>query len=137
MIRKYALVLSVALVAVTLGCNTVPPPNYGRNDPHDRAQVHFATKDLENRTAVGQVQFSRDESGLLYATVPVRATKNQYLYVEYKATFFDRNGQVVSQTTWLRKDLAPNVPDQVSANSTSNRADDVQIDFRWAGMRRD
>lgn len=133
---RNALIVTTLLVLIA-GCGRVPAPNYGRGDPHDRAQIHFATKDLQNKTAVGDVAFSRDQSGLLFATVPVRSTTDKTLYVEYRATFFDRNGQVLNSTTWLRKDLAPNTPDQISVNSTSQRAEDAQIDFRWAGMRRD
>ena len=134
--RRASLVLCTAgVLAAAAGCG-VKPPVYGRGDPHDRSQVHFVDEELASRTAYGQVALTRDESNLLYVTVPIRNTTNKYLYVEYRATFFDRNGQVVTQNTWVRKDLAPNTPDQVSANSTSARAEDVQVDFRKGALFR-
>jgi len=130
--RTTLIVLSAAglmMAAVTTGCG-VRPPLPGRQDPHARGQIHFVDPDLQDRTAARQVNLSRDEGDLLHVMVPIRNTTNEYQYIEYRVTFFDRNKQVLTQSAWLRKDLAPNTPDQVTANSTSPRADDVQVDFR-------
>ena len=124
-----ALLVGLALV----GCNSVKAPIEGRQDPYAPSQVMFASKDLKNHTAVDAPRVGRDESGgILYVTLPIRAATNMQLYVDYRASFFDRNGQLINQTTWFNKTLAPNVPDQITVNSMSPRAADFQIDLRYA-----
>src|SRR3954466_14395138 len=120
----------IALTLILLGCNDVRPPVEGRMDPYPSRQIHFATNDLRNDTAVGRPQLSRDASGLLYITVPVRSAVDKRLYVDYCVTFFDDNHDKISQTTWFTKTLEANTPDQISVNSTTPRAADFQIDFR-------
>ena len=44
----------------------------------------------------------------------------------------DRNGQMLNQTGWFTRTLAPNVPDRITVNSMGPRAADFQMDFRWA-----
>ena len=46
--------------------------------------------------------------------------------------FFNGSRQVIHQTNWFTKVLSPKVPDQIMVNSMSPRAEDFQIDFRWA-----
>ena len=124
-------VLFVGLVLV-VGCG-VKAPIEGRQDPYTPSQVMFASKDLKNHTAVDAPRVARDETGgILNVTLPIRAATNLQLYVDYRASFFDRNGQLINQTTWFNKTLAPNVPDQITVNSMSPRAADFQIDLRYA-----
>jgi hypothetical protein len=52
--------------------------------------------------------------------------------VDYRVTFFDDNRQVINQTTWFTKTLEARTPDQISVNSTSPKATDFQVDFRYA-----
>jgi hypothetical protein len=130
MTRPKLAVAFLSAAFVVAGCNNVRPPIEGRQDPYGRPQITFASDDLRNKTAVGQPILTRDESNLLFVAVPIRSAVNDPLYVEYRVTFFDRNRNVITQTSWLRKDLSPNVPDQITANSTSPRAEDVQVDFR-------
>jgi hypothetical protein len=75
---------------------------------------------------------SRDDAGLLFVNVPIRATTDLKLYVDYRVTFFDRNGQPLNQTGWMQKTLAPNIPDQITVNSSSSRAADFQMDLRYS-----
>src|SRR5688572_10860233 len=125
-------VLLVALAGLVVGCS-VKPPIEGRQDPYTPAQVMFTSKDLKNHTAIDAPRIARDESGgILHVTLPIRAATNLQLYVDYRASFFDRNGQLINQTTWFNKTLAPNVPDQLTANSMSPRAADFQFDLRYA-----
>ncbi len=122
--------LAVALF-VSTGC--VKPPIEGRQDPYAAPQIAFASKDLRNNTAVDTPSVSRDEAGgILHITVPIRAATNKQLYVDYRTTFFDRNGQQISQTGWTRKTLAPNVPDRIVVNSMGPSAADFQLDLRYA-----
>jgi hypothetical protein len=122
--------MTFALVAAS-GC--VKPTIEGRQDPYTPAQIMFATKDLKYKTAVSSPVVSRDENGgILHVTVPIRAATDLQLYVDYRTTFFDRNGQQISQTGWTRKTLAPNVPDRIVVNSMGPSAADFQLDLRYA-----
>ena len=126
------LLISLALLTMTAtGC--VKPPIEGRLDPYESKQIHFASDDLKRRTAVGIPTAQRDEEGgILYLTVPIRAATDTELHVDYRVTFFDRNGQMLNQTGWFTRTLAPNVPDRITVNSMGPRAADFQMDFRWA-----
>ena len=120
-------------IALVLAAGCVKPPIEGRLDPYESQQIHFASDDLKRRTAVGTPTAQRDDAGdILHITVPIRAATDRELHVDYRVTFFDRNGQVLNQTGWLTRTLAPNVPDYVRVNSLGPRAADFLISFRWA-----
>ena len=65
-------------------------------------------------------------------TVPIRAATDQKLYIDYRVTYFDRGGEVVTQSAWMPKTLPPNTPDQITFNSATSRAVDFQVDLRFA-----
>ena len=118
---------------ISLGCeNHVRAPIEGRNDPYQSQQVHFASDELRRDTAVSPPVATRDEAGILHVMVPVRSAIDKTLYVDYRVTFFDRNRQIVGNTGWMTKTLESNTPDRLEVNSTSNRAEDFQVDFRYA-----
>ncbi len=121
------------LVFLTItGCG-VKAPIEGRQDPYAMSQIMFASKDLRNDTAVSAPSVSRDEAGgILHVTVPIRAATNRQLNIDYRTTFFDRNGQQISQTSWTSKTLSPNVPDRIVVNSMGPTAADFEIAFRYA-----
>ena len=123
----------LSLLALVLSSGCVKAPIEGRLDPYEAKQIHFANADLKRRTAVGMPNAQRDDAGnILYITVPVRAATDTELHVDYRVTFFDRNGQVLNQTNWFTRTLAPNVPDYITVNSLGGRAADFQLDLRWA-----
>jgi hypothetical protein len=122
--------LCVLFASFFTGC--VKAPIEGRQDPYQSNQVNFAQEDLRRSTAIQAPRVTRDAAGLLYVSVPIRAATNKQLYVDYRFTFLDQNGQEVFRTGWSPKTLAPNVFDQISANSTSPRAADFRMDLRWA-----
>jgi len=126
---KLILPTILALILLT-GC--IKPPLEGRLEPFAPAQVHFADFDLQQHTTVGIPKTARDEAGLLHVTVPLRAATDLQLYIDYRVTFFDTAGQLLSQTGWFTKTLTPNVFDQISVASMSPRAADFQIDIRYA-----
>ena len=129
--RTIAASFSLAVALLTTGC--VKPPIEGRLDPYTPSQIHFASKELRNETAVGTPNLTRDNEGnILYVTVPVRAATNKELHIDYRLTFLDKNGQVLNKTGWFTRTLAPNVPDYIEANSSTARAADFQMDFRYA-----
>jgi len=128
-----AVVLAVAVLTATLLTGCVKPPIEGRLDPYPAQQIHFASRELKDETAVGTPILSRDEEwNILYVTVPVRAATNKELHVDYRVTFFDANRQELWKTSWFTRTLAPNVPDNITVNSTGSRAADFQVDFRYA-----
>jgi hypothetical protein len=110
----------------------VRPPIQGREDPYQPQQMHFASEELRRDTAVGQPYVDRDESNLLRVTVPIRSAINKTLYVDYRVSFFDRNGQPVGETGWQNVVLEENTPQRVTVTSTTPRAADFQMDFRYA-----
>jgi hypothetical protein len=125
------LLISVALALV--GCdNIVLPTVQGRNDPYDAKQVHFASEELRRDTALGRPTLTRDKSGLLFVTIPIRDATDVRLYVDYRVTFFDETRQEISKTSWFTKTLESRTPDQITVNSTSPNAADFQVDFRYA-----
>lgn len=125
--------MMVALGVSVVGC--VKPPIEGRQDPYGPSQVNFASEDLRRNTATGQAQLGRDpRTGILFVTVPIRAATNLQLYVEYRTKFLDQNGNVIDETGWLSKTLAPNVPDEIRINSTSPLATDFHMDLRYGRL---
>ena len=126
--------LSIALFAapVIIGCAPVKPPISARQDPYPRQQIHLASDDLKYHTAVDAPHVWRDDGGLLHVMLPIRATTDQQVYIDYRVTFLDRDGMPIYQSGWIKKTLPPNVPDQFSVNSTTPLAQDFQIDIRYA-----
>ncbi len=128
---KSFLIASLACLMLA-GCSDVRPLVEGRQDPYKPAQIHFDTDTIRRDTAVGQPIVTRDESGILHVQVPIRSALNKTLYIDYRVTFFDRNGQTLETLGWFNKTFEPNTPDTISVNSTSTRAADFQVDFRYA-----
>jgi hypothetical protein len=127
------LILAAVLAgaALTLGCNDVPPPISGRQDPYPRMQITYASDDLRNTTAVGVPNPTRDEFGTLIVSVDIRDTTNHPFPIDYQVTWFDKNGQRLSQESWQTKTLEANVQDQILVKGPPLAAD-FQFDFRDA-----
>jgi hypothetical protein len=125
--------LLILTLATLTGCSGVKKPFEGRHDPYPAGQVHFASQYLQDVTAVGRPVATRDDTGgILYITVPIRSTTNEPISIDYRVTFLDRNGQMISQSGWFTRPLTPNIPDTITVNSNGPRAADFQIDFRQA-----
>jgi Protein of unknown function (DUF1425) len=132
--NHFAALSIVAMFAIPLlvGCE-VKPTVQPRQDPYPREQVHLASNDLRSRTAVDTPQVRRDDAGLLYVTVPIRAASDLQLYIDYRVTFFDQDGRPLGEPTgWIPKTLTPRVPDQIMVNSTTPLAKDFQVDIRYS-----
>ena len=115
------------------GCNTQAPIN-AREEIYAPRQIQLADEDLRRNTRFGDPTVTRDAAGLLFVTIPVRATIDETLHTQYRATFYDENGQPLpgSPTTWFTKTLNPRVFDSITINSTSPRAQRFTVDFRYA-----
>ncbi len=125
--------LCIPLLAALTGCNTQPPID-ARQEVYAPRQIQLADEDLRRNTRFEQPRVTRDPAGLLFVTVPLRATIDETLHVQYRATFLDENGQPLpgSPTTWFDKTLNPRVFESVMVNSTSPRAAQFTVDFRYA-----
>jgi hypothetical protein len=128
---KYILSLALVSLFVVAGCG-VTPPIQGRQDPYAPPQVTFTDPDLSRLTAVGTPVLTRDAGGILHVQVPIRSTGDRQMIIDWRATFFDRNGAVLWKTDWTDKTLSPHVPDQIQFNSTTSQAADFQLDLRYA-----
>lgn len=125
-------VLSLLGLSGILGCG-VKSTIEARQDPYPRQQVHLTSDDLRSRTAVDTPQVWRDDAGLLFVTVPIRAASDLQLYIDYRVTFFDRQGRPLGGPSgWISKTLSPRVPDQITVNSTTPLAQDFQVDVRYS-----
>jgi hypothetical protein len=125
--------LVIPLIATLAACNNVKKPFEGRSDPYPPGQISFASQMLQDQTAVGTPIATRDDAGnILYVTIPIRSTTNEQLYVDYRVTFFDRNGQSITDNGWQTRLLTSNIPDNIKVMSGNSRAADFHIDFRPA-----
>ena len=116
---------------MSAGCGGVKKPIEARNDPYLDKWYEIASEDLRRSTALQPPIFQRDEAGLLFVQVPIRATTDLQLYTEYKVWFLDDRGAVISETGWLTKTLPPNIHDYISFNSVSPRAADFRMALRY------
>lgn len=126
-------IVSALLVASAMvGCRSVNPPIEGRSDPYGSPQVTFASGGLRQATAVTPPSVQRDESQLLFVTLPIRNTTSKAFTVDYRATFFDAGGGLLEETGWLSQPLEANSPATIRVNSTTPRAADFAIALRKA-----
>jgi hypothetical protein len=126
------LTATMALGALSFGC-AVEPPKQPRNDPFPASQIHVDSDELKNDTAVGTPIVSRDANGLLVVTVPVRSAIDKTLYVDAHVTYFDKNGQPIGERLSLgTMVLDPYTPSRITFISPTPRADDFQLDLRYA-----
>jgi hypothetical protein len=135
--KRFWTILATLALTVTLlasaGCQPrVRGPLTPREDTSDWPQIQISDRDLQRRIAVRRPMVERDPAGLLFVTVPVRSTTDRELTIEYRSTFYDRNGSPVFRSTWFPVTMTPFTQQTIRANSTSNLAEDFQIDIRPA-----
>lgn len=132
---KFHLALVATALAV-IGCQHVNPPIEGRDDPYASPQVTLADGTLRSETAIGAPRLQRDDAGnLLHVTLPIRSAVTKTITVDYKVTWYDRSGAVLSETGWTGKPLEANTPETITVNSTSDRAADFRIALRRAKLQ--
>jgi hypothetical protein len=123
--------IGLTLLALA-GCTRVQAPIEPREDPHPWPQIMLADRDLARRVVVRQPVVERDRAGLLFITVPVRSNTERQMTLEYRSTFYDHNHTPIFQSTWFPKTMTPFTQDTIQVSSTTNRAEDFQIDIREA-----
>ncbi|MEL7240455.1 MAG: DUF1425 domain-containing protein, partial [Planctomycetota bacterium] len=95
-------------------------------------QVYITPKRLSSLMRFGDIRTTRDQTDLLYVTVPLRATASRRQLIEYRFTFFDETGTPLPGGAWQTEDLEANVQEVIRGNSTSPRAADFRLDIREA-----
>ena len=113
---------AVPLMTAAGGCHQSDAPIYARGEQYDRPWLMLGSGDLRASTMVGQPQRYYDEANLLHVTVPVRNTIDKQLYVEYRFSFYDRNGAMLNEINGT-KTIPPHGAVDISGNSTSPRAE--------------
>jgi hypothetical protein len=131
--KTVILIFASMVFLASAGCNTTKAPLNARNDPYRPEQIQYVDGDLRDDTAVGQIKFERDQAGILWVTVPIRATTNKTRSVDYRVTFFDANGRPLGGANgWTPKTLNGNTFEYITANSLSAEAKDFQMDLRFS-----
>lgn len=136
--KHFALFLTVLTGSMFLGCSEqVPPFTEGRAERYVPPQIQMTGPERENlrlMTSIDRPILTRDPADILHVTVPVRATSYEVLHVQYRVTFVDNNGQPLPgyPTGWLRQTLEPGGSVPMKFNSTSPRAQDFQMELRFA-----
>jgi uncharacterized protein YcfL len=127
-------ILILASMVFLAGCTSSPkPPLNARDDPYRPEQVQYVDTDLRSDTAVGIIKLDRDQAGILYVTVPIRATTNKTRSIDYRVTFFDERGRPLAGTAgWTPKMLNGNTFEYITANSLTPEAKDFQMDLRFS-----
>jgi uncharacterized protein YcfL len=126
-------ILTLLTLLALAGCTPhMRGPIEPREDQYPWPQIMLADTDLPRQIAVRKPVVERDPAGLLFVTVPVRSTTRHEITIEYRSTFYDRNRTPIFPSTWLPVTMTPFTQTTISANSTSNRAEDFQIDIRRA-----
>lgn len=122
------------LAAMLMGCgSTVKAPHEGRHDPYAPGQWSFSSRILEENTAVSTPVATRDDTGnILHVTFTIRSTSNQDMYLDYRVTFFDKNGQAITDYSWATRKMTRNIPENIRVASGTAKAADFHIDFREA-----
>lgn len=124
---------TITLLLVTLaGCNRTKAPYNVNADPYLPEQVQVADRRLAGRLAFQNPRADRDEAGLLFVTVPVRAATNRPQIIQYRVTFFDETGRPLPGGEYKRQDLESNTFAYLQGTSTSPRADSYQVEIRQA-----
>jgi hypothetical protein len=130
---RLALILpALALLSLAACQPRVRGPIEPREDTHPWPQIMLSDRELARQIAVRQPVVERDPAGLLYVTLPVRSTTRRDVTIEYRSTFYDRNHTPIFESTWFPMTMTPYTQQTIQANSTSNRAEDFQIDIRPA-----
>jgi len=130
--HRTRMVLATLVLISFAGCTPVRAPITPREDPADWPQIQIADRELQRRIAVRRPIVERDPAGLLFITVPVRSTTERQMTIEYRSTFYDRNGVPIFQSTWFPVVMTPFTQQTFRINSTNDRAEDFQIDIRPA-----
>jgi len=115
------------------GCmSSDAPPGTTRADKFAPQQVAFAGHDVADSIAIGKIERTFDSSGILHIRVPLQATTDLGLMIDYRITFYDDGrGVVEGPAAWQGKSLPAGAWETIYASSSNSRARDFQIEFRF------
>ena len=124
--------LAVGTAGVVGGCRGTKPPYDVAADPYAPTQVQIADKRLEGKLRFNPPVAQRDEAGLLFVSIPVRAATNRPQIVQYRFRFFDAGGIPLPGGEYQTATLESNTFGRIQGNSTSPRAESYQVEIRSA-----
>jgi uncharacterized protein YcfL len=133
--RPLQLVL-IAPLLVLIGCasagDNAQTPTISKSDKYAPQQVVFATADLADSISIGRIVRNVDPNTGLRVTVPLTATTDLAIKVDYRFTFFDDGRTVLdSPTPWQTATLTPHTESSLTSFSNNPKARDFQIELRW------
>lgn len=125
-----ALIASLLSFLSLAGCRGGDAPITARADRYDPPWLTVGSQQLRVDTVVREPTVVRDESGILRLTVPIRSTTDLQLYIDYRVTFRDANGQEVNAVTG-NLTIPQRGTRAIAANSTSPRAETFQVELYY------
>ncbi len=128
--NKIVLITVVSTFALMAGCGPRHPVE-ARMEPYAEKQFSLASKDLRGRLTIDKPVMTR-QNGLLFVEVPIRAASNYNLFIDYRVTFFNDQGQSVYQGPWESKTLQSRVFDRIQFNAPAADAVDFRMDIRYS-----
>ena len=110
--------LLLFLTLILTGCSSSDmAPAMPRSDTYAPRQVVFSSQDLADSIAIGKIQRTFDSAGLMHLNIPLRATTELSLTVDYRLTYFDdEHNPVDVPTGWQTKTLTPNLFESIQAS---------------------
>ena len=124
--------LLIPVLLLIVGC-APKRPTEPRNDPYASPQLYVSPGLVRDNTTITPPIATRDEnSNILFVSIPIRSTTRRDLAIDYKVSFFDRNGQLISESGWFTRTLRGNEATDIQIRSTTPRAADFRVVFTEA-----
>jgi len=130
--RFHLVSIAVLMSLMSLAGCMMNDSSMGKAENYAPQEVVFASPDLAGSIEIGKIERTFDSSGIMHLVVPLRATTDLGLTVDYRITYFDDSHNPVDVPTgWMTKSLTPGIREYIEANSANDKAKDFQVDFRW------
>lgn len=126
--------LAATFMFVAAGCSTAPPTGVGDEVNVGEYPKIVAAEGLQKGVVFSQPVVERStDVRPMRVTVPVRATTNYPLNVQYRFSFFDNEGRELrSNQGWRFMNLPPKVGMTMDANALETAAADWRLTVRPA-----
>lgn len=133
MIHRNCILMSLVMgMAILSGCRSAPiasKPDVVSEYP----KVTLSSKSLSKAVALNPAVVTRSATGNLQVSQPIRSMSKGGIDIQYRFIWLDEMGRSIQpEMTWRYKRLEPQVPETISASSTSDSAVDYQVQLRWS-----
>ena len=134
---KYLCVAAMLLVLTSAGCEHNTSPSMGLGDPYlspyNDPQITLLSPDLQRWLAFQSARIESDGNKPMQVEVPVRNLTNRNYPIDYRFTFFNRQGMQLKPTMqWRFANLAPKQVVSLSAGAMSAEAVSYRLEVKWA-----